>query len=91
MTKVARLDNSRLTDLWQAGKRRTSRTIRIDKGHQQELTAFIGALSVGREMPIACDSLFATSAATLRPCEAVPPGVWSGSPIGLSQPKRTTS
>jgi predicted dehydrogenase len=62
--KVARMDNFRRTELWRGGKCRKTRAA-LDKGQKQELEAFIAAVKNGASMPVAFDSLIATTACTL--------------------------
>ena len=62
--KVARMDNFRRTELWRGGKCRKTRAA-LDKGQKQELEAFIVAVKTGASMPVAFDSLVATTACTL--------------------------
>jgi predicted dehydrogenase len=62
--KVARMDNFRRTEVWRCGKCRKTRAT-LDKGQKQELEAFIAAVKNGASMPVAFDSLVATTACTL--------------------------
>jgi hypothetical protein len=62
--KVARMDNFRRTEVWRGGKCRKIRAA-LDKGQKQELEAFIAAVKNGASMPVAFDSLVATTACTL--------------------------
>jgi predicted dehydrogenase/threonine dehydrogenase-like Zn-dependent dehydrogenase len=62
--KVARMDNFRRTELWRGGKCRKTRAA-PDKGQKQELDAFIAAVKNGASMPVAFDSLVATTGCTL--------------------------
>ena len=63
--KVARMDNFKRTELWRGGKCRTMRAAAVDKGQRRELEAFVQAVKTGAEMPVALDSLVATTACTL--------------------------
>ena len=63
--KVARLENFTRTELWRGGKRRTTRAGTMDKGQKRQLEAFIQAVRTGADMPVALDSLVATTASTL--------------------------
>lgn len=63
--RVASFDNFRRFELWRAGKISTARLRGIDKGQHAELSAFVAAVASGDPMPIAVDSLIATTAATL--------------------------
>jgi predicted dehydrogenase len=62
--KVARMDNFRRAEIWRRGKCRSTRA-RMDKGQKYELEAFIQAVRTGADMPVALDSLIATTACTL--------------------------
>jgi predicted dehydrogenase/threonine dehydrogenase-like Zn-dependent dehydrogenase len=63
--QVARLHNFQRTELWRGGRRqvRRSRT-GIDKGQKQELDAFVRAVAEARPMPVALESLVATTRTT---------------------------
>jgi predicted dehydrogenase/threonine dehydrogenase-like Zn-dependent dehydrogenase len=63
--QLARLYNFQRTELWRGGRRhvRRSRT-GIAKGQKQELDAFVQAVAEARAMPIAVESLVATTLAT---------------------------
>jgi predicted dehydrogenase/threonine dehydrogenase-like Zn-dependent dehydrogenase len=63
--KVARMDNFKRTELWRGGKCRTTRAATPDKGQKRELEAFVQAVRTGADMPVALDSLVATTACTL--------------------------
>jgi predicted dehydrogenase/threonine dehydrogenase-like Zn-dependent dehydrogenase len=63
--KVARMDNFRRTELWRGGKCRTTRAGSLDKGQKHELEAFVRAVRTAGDMPVALDSLIATTACTL--------------------------
>ena len=64
--RTARLDNFRSTEIW-AGRRRSTAKTRggQDKGQQSEMERFIEAVRTGGPMPIALDSLVATTSATI--------------------------
>jgi predicted dehydrogenase/threonine dehydrogenase-like Zn-dependent dehydrogenase len=62
--KVARLDNFRRTELWRGGGRKRTRA-GLDKGQRHALEAFVRAVATGADMPVAFDSLVATTACTL--------------------------
>ena len=62
--KVARLDNFRSTELWRGGSRKRARAA-LDKGQKHALEAFVRAVTTGADMPVALDSLIATTACTL--------------------------
>lgn len=63
---VARLDNFARTALWRGGKTRKNRSrFGTDKGQEAEMAAFVTAALTGAPMPIAFESLAATTRATL--------------------------
>ena len=62
--KVARMDNFKRSEIWRGGRCKKARA-RFDKGQKHALDAFIRAVKTGASMPVAFDSLFATTACTL--------------------------
>jgi predicted dehydrogenase/threonine dehydrogenase-like Zn-dependent dehydrogenase len=62
--KVARMENFKRTEIWRGGKCKSTRAA-LDKGQKHELDAFIRAVRTGASMPVAFDSLLATTACTL--------------------------
>ncbi|MQA79595.1 MAG: zinc-binding dehydrogenase [Streptosporangiales bacterium] len=76
----ARLDDFRSTRLW-TGRRATTRRARggQDKGQRRELERFVAAVRTGGPMPIAFDSLVATTRATI----AVDRSLASGRPEAI--------
>ena len=72
-------DNFSGYQLWQAG-RSASKKARLDKGQRPMLDAFIRAVASGSAMPIALDTLIATTRATL----AVQESAATGSGVDLS-------
>ena len=64
--RSARLDNFQSAAVW-SGRRRSSMRARggTDKGQQEELAAFVGAVRAGTPMPIPLESLVATTGATI--------------------------
>jgi predicted dehydrogenase/threonine dehydrogenase-like Zn-dependent dehydrogenase len=64
--RTARLDNFRSTEIW-AGRRRSTTRARggQDKGQCSEMERFVEAVRTGGPMPIAIDSLVATTSATV--------------------------
>jgi predicted dehydrogenase/threonine dehydrogenase-like Zn-dependent dehydrogenase len=63
--RIAALHNFRRTELWTGGKRRIKRNrLGVDKGQRDELAAFVRAVRRGDPLPIALQSLLATSRAT---------------------------
>jgi predicted dehydrogenase len=64
--RMARLDNFRRATVWNGRRRHVKRAIGpIDKGQTEQLRRFIAAVRSGGPMPIALDSLVATTKATL--------------------------
>jgi predicted dehydrogenase/threonine dehydrogenase-like Zn-dependent dehydrogenase len=61
----ARLDNFTRLTLWGRGRKVTKRALAPDKGQRQQVAAFVDAVALDRDMPIALDSLVATTRATL--------------------------
>jgi predicted dehydrogenase/threonine dehydrogenase-like Zn-dependent dehydrogenase len=62
----ARLDNFRAATVWSGRRRRVRRSpTTLDKGQRAELDRFLDAVASRRPMPIALDSLAATTRATL--------------------------
>jgi polar amino acid transport system substrate-binding protein len=62
--KVAVLDNWRTLSITARGKTRTTRALRADKGHGEELRVFVEACDKRRPSPIAWSSIEATTRAT---------------------------
>jgi predicted dehydrogenase len=75
--RTARLDNFRATEVW-AGRRRSTTKARggQDKGQRSEMERFVEAVRTGAQMPIAIESLVATTSATV----AVGVSLLTGSP-----------
>jgi predicted dehydrogenase len=63
------------------GDARRSRSTRLDKGQQAEMRAFVEVVRSGKPMPIAVDSLFDTTVATL----AVDESLRRGRPVDLAE------
>ena len=61
----ARLDNFRKLSVWGRGRVNAKRAMTADKGQRGQVAAFVEAVAQGREMPIALESLVATTRATL--------------------------
>jgi hypothetical protein len=59
------MDNFKRTELWRGGKCRTTRAGALDKGQKHELEAFVRAVRTAADMPVALESLMATTACTL--------------------------
>ncbi|MFN0109926.1 MAG: bi-domain-containing oxidoreductase [Blastocatellia bacterium] len=64
--RSAVLDDFRQLEMWRDGKRKTSKRMSQDKGFDQELAAFVGAVRSGEAMPIDWRSQVMTTLATLR-------------------------
>ena len=63
--KTARFVNFARAELWEGGRCRTRRALAgVDKGQKREIAAFLDAVKHDRPMPIALDSLLATTAAS---------------------------
>jgi len=70
--RTARLDNFRRATVWSGPRARVRRHLGSpDKGQPAEIKAFLGAVRSGGPMPIALDSLTATTRATLAAASAV--------------------
>jgi len=75
--RTARLDNFRRATVWSGRRKRVLRALgSVDKGQAQELEAFVDAVRRGEAMPIAIESLRATTRATF----AVATSLTSGLP-----------
>lgn len=64
-SRSARLDNFRKGTTWVGRRRRVLRPRSADKGQRAQLDRFLDAVRTGGPMPIALDSLVATTRATL--------------------------
>jgi predicted dehydrogenase/NADPH:quinone reductase-like Zn-dependent oxidoreductase len=62
--KVAAIDNWRTLEVTARGKTKTTRTLKADKGHTEELRAFVDACRKGGASPIAWESIEATTRTT---------------------------
>jgi predicted dehydrogenase/threonine dehydrogenase-like Zn-dependent dehydrogenase len=73
--RTARLDNFREAAVW-TGRRRSATKSRggQDKGQRRQLAAFVEACRAGTPMPIALDSLLATTRATIAVGESLASG-----------------
>jgi predicted dehydrogenase/threonine dehydrogenase-like Zn-dependent dehydrogenase len=80
---VAILDGFRRLDITRQGKTRTTRALKVDKGHGQELEDFVAAALEGRPMPIAWASIEATTRATF----AIEAAWRHGATIDLADPE----
>ncbi len=73
--RSAVLENFQFLTLHQQGKRRTFKLTAIDKGHRQEVAAFLNAVREGGPSPIAFESLMTTSRVSFRILESLRLGV----------------
>jgi polar amino acid transport system substrate-binding protein len=64
--RVAVLDDFRMLETWQDGKRKVTKRLTQDKGFDQELSAFLDAVRGGKPMPIEWRSIVLTTLTTLR-------------------------
>lgn len=78
--KTVRLHNFSELEVYEGDGRRRRRA-RLDKGQPAELEAFVAAARSGGPMPVAVDSLFDTTLATL----AVEQSLRTGSPVALAE------
>jgi polar amino acid transport system substrate-binding protein len=62
--KVAVIDNWRTLEITSRGKTKTSRSLKTEKGHSEELDAFVDACRLGQESPIPWSSIAAVTRAT---------------------------
>ncbi|MEX2382385.1 MAG: hypothetical protein WD490_08380, partial [Opitutales bacterium] len=69
--RSAQLHNFESVTLFEGPRRRNIRNRRLDKGQQEEMKAFVGAVAAGEPMPILLESLMDTSATTLAACESL--------------------
>jgi polar amino acid transport system substrate-binding protein len=78
--RSAVLDDFRQLEMWRDGKRKTSKRMSQDKGFDQELAAFVGAVREGDAMPIDWRSLVMTTLVTFR----IEDSLRSGKPEAVS-------
>jgi predicted dehydrogenase len=62
--RVAAIDNWRSLEITARGKTKTTRALRADKGHAEEVLAFVEASRRGDPSPIPWESIEATTRAT---------------------------
>ncbi len=79
---VASFDNFRRFELWRGGKSKSVRSHSVDKGQGAEMSAFVEAVKSGGPMPVAFESLVATTAATL----AAQRSVLTNRTVAIEQP-----
>lgn len=72
--RVAVLDDFRILEIWNNGKRKVTKKLQQDKGFDQELAAFVEAVRKGAEMPISYRSLALTTLTTLQIEESLKTG-----------------
>jgi predicted dehydrogenase len=77
--RSAVIDNFQHLTLYQQGKKRSFKLGAIDKGHRDEVRAFLQAIQHGSPSPISFESLVATTLATFKIVESLQVGV----PVGL--------
>jgi len=73
--RMAILDNFRSLALHSENRARRTRLFSQQKGHREEVAAFLEALHAGKPMPIDFASLVATTQATFRILESLERGV----------------
>lgn len=73
--KTAVLENFQRLTLYQQGKRREFKRSTIDKGHRDEVAAFLNAVRGGTPAPIPFESLVTTSLVTFKIVESLKVGV----------------
>lgn len=62
--RTALLENYRSTELWAKGRRKKNRSRSLDKGQRTEMNQFVDSVLGRSAMPIALDSILATTATT---------------------------
>ena len=72
--RTAVIDNFQRLALYQNGKKREFKLSSIDKGHREEVRAFLSAVQEGKGSPIPFDSLVATTLATFKAVESLQVG-----------------
>ena len=72
--RTAVLDNFQRLSLFQNGKKREFKLSSIDKGHKDEVRAFLVAVQEGGSSPIPFESLAATTIATFKVLESLQVG-----------------
>jgi polar amino acid transport system substrate-binding protein len=73
--RTAVIDNFQHLSLYQQGKKREFKLSNIDKGHRDEVRAFLQAIRSGAPSPIPFESLVTTTVATLKILESLQTGV----------------
>ncbi|MBI3585903.1 MAG: bi-domain-containing oxidoreductase [Ignavibacteriales bacterium] len=72
--RTAVIDNFQTLSLYQQGKRRDFKFPSVEKGHREEVKAFLHAIQNGAPSPIAFDSMLTTTLATLKILESLQGG-----------------
>ncbi|MBI3578664.1 MAG: bi-domain-containing oxidoreductase [Ignavibacteriales bacterium] len=72
--RTAVIDNFQALSLYQQGKRRDFKFSAIEKGHREEVKAFLHAIQNGAPSPIAFESMLATTFATFKIVESLQVG-----------------
>ncbi|MFH0990987.1 MAG: bi-domain-containing oxidoreductase [bacterium] len=73
--RSAIIENFQVLSLFQKGKRRDFKLKTIDKGHRDEIFAFLQAIENGAPSPISMESLFRTTLSTFKVIESLQSGV----------------
>ena len=73
--RTAVIDNFQRLSLHQNGKKREFKLSSVDKGHREEVRAFLAAVGEGKASPIPFESLVATTRATFKIIESLQVGV----------------
>jgi predicted dehydrogenase len=73
--RTAVIDNFQRLSLFQNGKKREFKLASIDKGHREEVRAFLAAIHEGKPSPIPFESLIATTWTTFKVLESLQVGV----------------
>ena len=73
--RTAVIDNFQRLFLYQGGKKREFKLSSIDKGHREEVRAFLAAIKEGKPSPIPFESLVATTRTTFKVLESLQVGV----------------
>lgn len=73
--RTAVIDNFQRLSLYQGGKKREFKLSTIDKGHREEVRAFLTAIQEGKQSPIPFESLMTTTRTTFKVIESLQVGV----------------
>jgi polar amino acid transport system substrate-binding protein len=69
--RTAVIENFQRLSLYQSGKKREFKLSSIDKGHRDEVRAFVASVHEGMPSPIAFESLVSTTLATLKAVQSL--------------------